>query len=331
MRTMRLAVLLATLLFCFAVPQSHASDISINPVGPVFPISPLLTWGVAGPGGFNNNFYFSPLNASESVCVYVYNKNTTSSHTFATKILVSANPGNTTPSDGTWNQAAVWTNMNAPVSPGVAANISASVSGAALVAVSFSGSSTQSGSPETAQVVITQTSGTCFSGQNTSGANTSPVNATKPIQVYSDSLSQSYEVAQLVGSPAMNAVINAVYCGNTCTKSAYFDKVVITNSSTTASYVYLQNIITTPTGCGSLTPSNLKSLSGNTSSMSAGSACTGGGSAASQVYILVPANEEVVFDMAGYIVPANSLGGIDLITPTAVTGTVTSNFFWYEK
>lgn len=91
------AALLAALSF---VPQVRATDYAIYPTGAVYRLTN-LQWGVSGGTGFNNNFFFTPTNVNENVCVYVYNNNPTNAHSFTLSILLNGNPANTSPSDAT--------------------------------------------------------------------------------------------------------------------------------------------------------------------------------------------------------------------------------------
>lgn len=328
MRFTKLAILL--LLLSVFPAMCRASDIAVNPVGPVFVMSG-LKWGVSGPGGFNNNFWFSPLNVSESVCVNVYNSNPTNKHIFATSIVVNANPANSTPSDGTWNTAATWTNMVAPVAPGIASNISASVSGSAVVSINLSASSTQSGSPDTAFVVITQTPGTCFSGQNTGASPTVSTNAAEPIQVYSDTLSTGFSGAVLYASAASASEL--VELNNAATaKTQYLTRMIVSTTSATPVLVNIYNITGgTGSGCASGASFNIKGGSTVTSAATFQGACTGTATGAINAQFLVPALGTITINLAGYILPSNSPYGFMAVLPASVTGTMYATLEWYEK
>jgi hypothetical protein len=163
-RAARGIVLVLSLLLCLAIPLK-ANDVQISPTGPTFGLTN-LTWGVTGANGFNNNFFFSPLFLNESVCVYVYNNNTTNNHSFSVGVSVNGNPQNTTPSDGSWLYLGQTNSVATGVSTGVPGGMGVTVSGAPLVAINLTNSVTLAGSPDTANVYIVQTTGTCFSGVN---------------------------------------------------------------------------------------------------------------------------------------------------------------------
>jgi hypothetical protein len=160
---MRKLKILAALFAILSVPSlSHGTDIPINPTGTTFLLQPTLAWGQAGAQGFNNNYFFVPIVANENVCVYVFNNNPTNAHTFSGVIKVNGNPNNTTPSDATWQGLGTVTSTvsASPSAPAIFGNL---VSGTALVSINFSGSTTQAGSPDTATIVIIQSSGPCLS------------------------------------------------------------------------------------------------------------------------------------------------------------------------
>jgi hypothetical protein len=157
-------VILAVFLLLSSVTL-RANDVQISPTGPTFGLTN-LQWGITGANGFNNNFFFSPLFLNESVCVYVYNNNTTNNHSFSVGISVNGNPLNTTPSDGSWLYLGSTNSVATGVATGVPGGMGAAVSGAPLVAVNLSNSVVLGGSPDTANVFIVQTTGTCFSGVN---------------------------------------------------------------------------------------------------------------------------------------------------------------------
>lgn len=154
-------IAIAALCFAFGASSSYANDININPVGPNFPIKNLV-WGSSGAVGINNNFWFSPLFSSGSICVYVRNNNPTSAHTFSAQVYITGDPAEQTPSDGTWVSYSSPLSLTVNAEPSTDAVFGASISGAALVSINISGSSSQSGSPDTANISIQQTpSGNC--------------------------------------------------------------------------------------------------------------------------------------------------------------------------
>jgi hypothetical protein len=153
-------LLIAALLFS-GVPL-RAVDIPIAPTGPNYEMRNLV-WGSATNGGVNNNFWFSPLFSSGSVCVYIHNNNTTSAHPVNVQITVTGSPEETTPSDGNWNSYGPASALTVGASPSPNGLVGAAISGAVLVSVNISGSTTLTGSPETANVTIAQTAnGNCM-------------------------------------------------------------------------------------------------------------------------------------------------------------------------
>jgi hypothetical protein len=163
---MRNAVTKFLVLLLFFCAVARSADIPINPQGPTTQLAN-LTWGQSGTTGFNNNFWFAPLFLNESLCVYVYNNNATNNHTFSISVSVNGNPNNTTPSDGSWLIMSSTNSIATGISTGSPGGIGLSISGAPLVSVNLSNSNSASGSNDTANVYIVQTTGSCFSGVQT--------------------------------------------------------------------------------------------------------------------------------------------------------------------
>lgn len=322
-----LGVLLAAGILSVA-PFAHATDIAIYPTGPVYRLTGLV-WGTSTSPGFNNNYFFTPLNLNESVCVYVKNNNTTNGHTFTAAIVITPDPSNTTPSDGTWQNAAFANNLNSLTSPGLPGGLSALISGTSQVSVNFSASTTQAGSPDTANVTIVQTQGNCFAGNNMISSGISTLAAASPIQSVSESLSTSFAVSQAAVNPNGSVVhINA----NNGSRSVYFDRAIISCSATCSIQM---NSRANATGCVAtvVSPVNLKiSFTGALSptAFAGGAGCTTSGGAVFSTYDL-SANTPIVIDLRGLLLIANTTQGFEIGTAAALTGTMRVTIFWYEK
>lgn len=138
-------------------------------LSPYLVISRNLTWGIGGTGGVNNNFIFRTYTADEAVCVYVTNNNTTSSHAFTLTVAQTGDPQNQT----FIGNGQKWQTISAPTfqQPQTLAASTTSAfyyraTGSANVVVSFTGSTTQAGSPETAQLFVVQTTQGCGNNGN---------------------------------------------------------------------------------------------------------------------------------------------------------------------
>lgn len=331
MRKRNLVTVAALLLLC---ASARAADIAVNPPGPVSPL-PTLAWGptTATALGFNNNFWFSPLSPSESVCVYVYNNNTTNPHPFNASILISANPQEQTPSDGTWNTAAT-ANLTAAVSPGVAAGFGASISGVSLIAISFSGSAALGGSPDTASVKIIQTQGTCTSSQNFNFSVPNNVAALTPFQADSESLGQAYNGSGSQTNPVANQVVAGVNSTASVVKvTGYFDSITV--STSVADTLTIQWTSSTGT-CTETNPASTRA-SGGASGGTASQAftfrvtCAANPTASTAIAVIsLPAGGAFTYDMKGWSIAPNNGNGIEVIS-AAVTGTVSATIKWYEK
>lgn len=321
-----LGVLLAAGILSVA-PFAHATDIAIYPTGPVYRLTGLV-WGTSTVPGFNNNYFFTPLNLNESVCVYVRNNNPTSSHTFTASIVITSDPSNTTPSDGTWQAAASSANISAAISPGLGGGIGASVSGVSQVSINLSASTVQAGSPDTANVSIVQTSGNCFSGNQFIGSAPQTVNSVEPIQTISEGLSQSFSL-NAVGNGVPVNNINAEVNANSGARTIYMARVNI--SSTVTQTLQIIQVATTGTGCGGGGAINLKFGSPVTSTSLTASTCTVQPTFGSVIYNFnILANTNVILDLSGVILTGGTTQGIAVLT-SLNTGVVNTQFFWYEK
>lgn len=333
MRLLKL-ILIVKLIFIAAalsVPQvARGTDIPITPTGAVFKFQTTPVWGQSGPGGFNNNFFFTPINVNESVCVYVYNNNPTNAHTYIASITVTANPSNTTPSDGTWQTVAFSNILVSPISPGIPSGVGGQVSGVAQVNVGFSGSSVLGGAPDTATVSIVQTTGNCAPGNNFFNNAPLAVSAVLPLQVASEGLGQAFAVpSQTVTNPAGTVTVIHLNTNNR-TKSIFYDKLILLCSANCSMSI----IGTTGLGgtCVGLTNSNLK-INATLSTATVEGTCTTDPTSTGTIIgpFTFPANTPTTIDLRGLIAPAGTPTGVALIMSAALTGTVNASFFWYEK
>lgn len=308
----------------------QGTDIPIFPTGPVFKITPALVWGTATQPGFNNNYFFTPININESVCVFVYNNNTTNPHAFTAAIQVSGDPSSSGPSTGTWQSAANSANLSAAIAPGLPAGIGASVTGASQVSINFSASSTQAGAPDTANVTIIQTQGNCFAGNQFIGSAPQTISAISPMQAISDGLSQSFTSSSFVTNPGIGAnslTLNA----NNGSRTLYVDSVLISCSAACSVQVITNS--TAGTTCTSNGALNQKVGSTVASTAITNFSCTGA-PATIGVYLTVlfiPASGNIVLDLRGMIIPSGTTNGVSIVMQAALTGTINTIFRWYEK
>ena len=330
-RLRHLAALLALLLSPILV---RATDINIFPTGPIYKITPALAWGTSTNPGFNNNYFFTPININESVCVFVYNNNPTNAHTFTASIQVTGDPASTGPSTGSWQSTANSSGLSAAVSPGLPAGIGASVTGAAQVSINFSASGTQAGSPDTANVTIIQTTGNCFSGNQFINSSPQSVSSLTQLQTISDGLSQSFTFSPNVSNPAANSAISIINA-NGGARSLYFDRIVLI--STVAATVLVEPITSTGTGCalaaGGAPNLKIGSTTVNTAAVNSGQACSVLPSALNILFSSFPilANTPTTLDLRGVIVPGGSTNGIMVLMVGGITGTISATSYWVEK
>jgi hypothetical protein len=333
MRLKKWGAKIAPLLPLFAalfVPQiGRATDIPIFPTGPVFRLNGLV-WGTSTQPGFNNNYFFVPFNQNESICIYVYNNNTTSAHSFNGTIVVTGNPQNITPSDGTWTPVMGITGFSVPAAPGNPSIFSSSINGASQVSINLSASSTQAGSPETANVVISQVTGSCNSSSGVITPNPQLNLALQPIQAHSENFGQSYLAAQTITNPALGQLIIGVVPAVSNTRTTFFSRVLISTSA--SGEVDINTVTTTGTGCTTTGASDnaLRFGQPNPATLGIGT-CTTNPAPITSFKIFLAANSQFVFDASGIISNINGSGGLTVTTPAAITGSVHASIFYYEK
>lgn len=318
-------------IFLLAILSPHfvcATDIPIFPTGPVFPLNN-LAWGTSTQPGFNNNFFFTPYFSSESVCIYVYNNNPTNAHLFTISVSTTADPSNSSPSGGTWQILAQRPNITLSTSPSSPLGLGVSVTSAAQISINLSASIALGGVPDTAKVIISQTTGTCLLGNGFVGSAPSQTATLPMIQAVNDTLSQSFVSFANAVNPGANAAILFVNDA-TQPKDIYFDSVTI--SSTAAAQINIAtNSLNSGTGCSGASGFSLR-VSSPISSIATISTCTGaaGGSAA-VIPLQLAANTPVTIDLKGFIASQQTTTGMSVTNPAAITGTVSVSIRWYEK
>lgn len=325
------AALLAAL---FLAPQSRAADVPIFPSGPVFKISSGLTYNCSTAGCLNQNFFFTPLNLSESVCVFLKNNDTTNSVSFNLAILATSDPLNITPSDGTWNTIASFVSLTAAAFPGQSAGTGVNVSGVSQVAISITASTVGGGAPQTGQLVLIQTQGNCPSGNNFIGSAPPTTSADRPIKFVSQSLAQGFSATASLSNPVSGAQLIGINAqsGN---RTIYLDHVVL--SSSAASSVIVQGTSSVGSTCTAISINNTRIQSSPTSTAVVNQACgtlptvfsTLIGNATSA--LLLPAATPISVDLTGIICQAGVSQGIDIVLGAALTGTINATLFWYEQ
>lgn len=325
----------AVLIAMFSLPV-RATDVPIFPKGAIDSTAlQSLIWGNSGAQGFNNNYFFTPNALNESVCVFVYNNNTTNPHTFTASINVTGNPNSSAtlnpPSGATWQSAASNNGLLAATSPGTPGGLGAQVSGAALVSINLSASSTQAGSPDTANVVIVQTSGNCIAGNNFMSAAPGTVNAVEPIQAVSDGLAQAYYESNSVSSPAAGATLANVNA-NSGARSQYYQRLRLATTSTTAVPIQYGATTSTGTTCGAATVGNFKGSLSFSSTALTNSLCTVQPSQSGVQNAIIPVGTTLVLDISGFVSQSGSVNGFAVFNGAgAVTGSVFVTVEWYEK
>lgn len=161
--TMKRQSLLAhcvTLLHCTALLLCSASlfaqqDIYVNGKGPVLTIGTGLIWGSSGKGAVNNNYIFTPNQPQQNACMYVVNNNPTNSHSFTITIWQSGDPSIRSFSTGArYIQTQLYSGS---VGASSTSSFFAHMDAAATATINVSGSSSQAGNPDTADIYVIQT------------------------------------------------------------------------------------------------------------------------------------------------------------------------------
>jgi len=183
----------------------HAQDVGINLRGPYRDMGRNLIWGQSGLGGFNADYILTPTNPTDYLWVFIRNNNPTSTHNFSFQAYEAADPRTTQylPYSGNgidrmpWLPVLVvswpWINSGgtnvSPTSlnptPSWIVNTNAvvpillSFKNAARLALYFTGGTTQTGSPDTADiwtaVVPPSNSRLVFFDSRSVSANSTPV------------------------------------------------------------------------------------------------------------------------------------------------------------
>lgn len=130
-----------------------------------------LTWGGSGINQVNNNFIFHPTDPNEGFCLFVSNNNTSSSHTFTVAVYQTGDPAQSlfTGFSQRWFLVATNTAFPVTVNANAIVGINYKTTASAGISVNISGSTTQTGSPDTADIFAVQT--------NQSSCGSLPVNS----------------------------------------------------------------------------------------------------------------------------------------------------------
>lgn len=157
-----------------------------------------------------------------------------------------------------------------------------------------------------------------------------------PFAVVSDVFAQSYAASVLSASPAASAELGGIHNAASTSKNIYFDRLVVSTSSTTPIQVTVQLTTGLGTGCttGTVSASNGAKINVSVPSIATQvSSCTtppGGVSFVSRD-LVVSNSTPFVLDLKGFIATANTTSGIDVInTANAITGNVSVDLYWNE-
>lgn len=337
-------------LLLFFVPLARSQDVRVNcQANPTCTLTP--AGGISWASG-NLTWVFKPLNPRVSVYIFVHNLNPTSAHTTQT-IQVFQTPFSQDFAPSLSNNSSSWTqdtviqnstvgascgNINAKVenSPGASGLGTCYVTTmfAAQVAIKITGAASASGSPDNFDLAIVQETGTPQGQQPGGSAGTlaspnSGASSASPLQTIGDLIGQSYTATSAtITNPASGSDVLMVN-PNSGLRTLYLDRVVFTASA--AATVTLQTTTTIGSSCSSIIPINLKTAGAGASTATAQSQCVSHGAGATVGFYAIPAGQSLSFDLRGFILPAGSANGLDAVMTAALTGTISAQFFWYEK
>ena len=184
-RTNRSTRLALFLLSCFLLPPATLAqtDIPVSQIGPYVTLGRGLGWGVPGVGGIQNGFVFTPYLADTGVCFSVYNNNPTTAHLLQFQAYLTPD----SMAVGIYADKTRWQTVigfSAQYTIGTKSFMTffLRTPGAAKVEIVFLGTSPGTGTPDTADVVISEPSTGCGSVNGTSSLQGSVFTVTSPTQ-----------------------------------------------------------------------------------------------------------------------------------------------------
>lgn len=213
-------------LLCLAsiFTSGQAVDIRLGQIGPYADFARSAPWGATGNGNTDNSYIFAPITPQETTCVFIANNNKTSPHTFTLAFRTTGDPLNKTylsvgATQGHWKNVSLITDT---VIAGGVNNYSFSSPSSAWAQVEVSGTSAQSGSPDTADIYVVQSSGNCGAASVNVTSSETPCNLTA-----TDTVADGAPAVALVDAPPVGQFVHV------CAISITF------NATTTAGTVTL--------------------------------------------------------------------------------------------
>jgi hypothetical protein len=145
-------------LFC-SIARAQQDIIVVGGTNPYIILGRGLAWGGSGTANLNNNFIFSPVDPNQGFCLFLSNNNATSAHSVSIIVSQTGDPAlhSYTGITQKWFPVSTTTifPLSVPASGIVGVNYKTTAS--AGITVSFSGATTQAGSPDTVDVFAVQT------------------------------------------------------------------------------------------------------------------------------------------------------------------------------
>jgi hypothetical protein len=299
------------------------TDIKIGQVGPNYTLARNVAWASAGKYGFNNNYIFTPSSPNSSLCIFVQNLDSGSSHTFFLATAITGDSSVTGYANFTnlWFKTGIPGSIYQVAALGSARNtigLFAKLSGASQVAVLTSAGS---GTGNATITVVETSSGGC---------STNPYGGTVAYNPLSNS---SY--ATNTGFTATKCVTNPGAGANLLTLVPFgFNPIInfwkVRLGSTAAGEIDIDLSTSSGSTCSTVTPVNTELFSSNTSQTNVTTSCSTTPSVGG-IYDkeLVGASTPVEIELTGFV--ASTSNGLDIVTPSAITGTVCATMYWGEQ
>lgn len=157
---LKLPLFALAILLCAPSTSAQTDNfIASGSVSPYLTLGRSLVWGGTGLGTVGQNFIFNPLDPNQGFCVFIFNNNPSSAHSFTITVGQTGDPIIKTYANNTahWSNVPTTTSFPATVAANTLIGINYKTTASAVIAISFTGNTTQAGSPDSADIFTVQT------------------------------------------------------------------------------------------------------------------------------------------------------------------------------
>lgn len=150
----------AAILLCASLALGQTDNyISSGNVSPYLTLGRGLIWGSQGLGTVGQNFIFNPLDPNQGFCVFIFNNNPSSAHSFTLTVAQTGDPAVRSYQGNTqrWTNVPTTTVFPTSVPANSLIGINYKTTASAGIVISFTGNTTQAGSPDSADIFTVQT------------------------------------------------------------------------------------------------------------------------------------------------------------------------------